>query len=172
MNFEVNICDIDTVNTICQRFCIQIARRVHVWDIFGERFSLFWAASFDRLENHGICFCRWHFLLFCHQFNIGPNWKKNDTCINWTGLVWSNCLKLLYYKIFSRSLLWCPLRFPYSEHEKTLCYTFSRWRAKGFFLPPLTIDAFLSPNHKTIFGFTLDNPRNVQIQFQFWCWLS
>ena len=34
---------------------------------FGERFSLFWAASFDRLENHGICFCRWHFLLFCHQ---------------------------------------------------------------------------------------------------------
>ena len=76
MNFEVNICDIDTVNTICQRFCIQIARRVHVWDIFGERFSLFWAASFDRLENHGICFCRWHFLLFCHQFNIGPNWKK------------------------------------------------------------------------------------------------
>ena len=43
---------------------------------------------------------------------------------------------------------------------------------KALFLPLLTIDAFLSPNHKTIFDFTLDNPRNVQIQFQFWCWLS
>ena len=32
---------------------------------------------------------------------------------------------------------------------------------KAFFLPPLTIDAFLSPNHKIIFDFTLDNPRNV-----------
>ena len=36
-----------------------------------------------------------------------------------------------------------------------------------FFLPPLTIDAFLSPNHKTLFDFTLAYPWNVQIQFKY-----
>ena len=36
-----------------------------------------------------------------------------------------------------------------------------------FFLPPLTIDAFLSPNHKTLFDFSLTYPWNVQIQFKY-----
>ena len=36
-----------------------------------------------------------------------------------------------------------------------------------FFLPPLTIDAFLSPNNKTLFDFTLAYPWNVQIHFNY-----
>ena len=53
--------------TICQRSASKSLGGSMSGIFFGERFSLFWAASFDRLENHGICFCRWHFLLFCHQ---------------------------------------------------------------------------------------------------------
>ena len=36
-----------------------------------------------------------------------------------------------------------------------------------FFLLELIIDAFLSPNHKTLFDFTLAYPWNVQIQFKY-----
>ena len=62
---------------------------------WGEDIFTFWAASFDRLENHGICFCRWHFLLFCHQCIISKyvRIEKNDTCINnWTKVTMSNQL--------------------------------------------------------------------------------
>ena len=43
---------------------------------------------------------------------------------------------------------------------------------EAFSLSALTIDAFWSPNHKTVFNFALLCLWNVQIQFQFWCWLS
>ena len=43
---------------------------------------------------------------------------------------------------------------------------------EAFCLSALTIDAFWSPNHKTVFNFALLCLWNVQIQFQFWCWLS
>ena len=60
----INVC---IERTICQRSASKSLGGSMSGIFFGERFSLFWAASFDRLENHGICFCRWHFLLFCHQ---------------------------------------------------------------------------------------------------------
>ena len=43
---------------------------------------------------------------------------------------------------------------------------------EAFSLSALTIDVFWSPNHKTLFNFALLCLWNVQIQFQFWCWLS
>ena len=60
----INVC---IERAICQRSASKSLGGSMSGIFFGERFSLFWAASFDRLENHGICFCRWHFLLFCHQ---------------------------------------------------------------------------------------------------------
>ena len=38
---------------------------------------------------------------------------------------------------------------------------------EAFFLPPLTIDAFMSPYHKRKFDFTLDNPQNYKCNSNF-----
>ena len=43
---------------------------------------------------------------------------------------------------------------------------------EAFSLSALTINVFWSPNHKTVFNFAQLCLWNVQIQFQFWCWLS